>query len=211
MPSSASMYCSSSPVPSVATTRACVSPRVNRAEPWVRGRTPTSATIGRTVLRSRPSMRMPVSRMFQRTTLASASLNTSPMCCLSSAALGAFAGQQRAGDLGLGGVDRLVALLLAGDACRRRAGRPRRARGSRFSRAEWSGGLEVARLLGGLLGQLDDRVDHRLEAAWPNMTAPSMTSSESSLASDSTISTASAVPATTRSSVDCRSSRRRSG
>ena len=26
------------------------------------------------------------------------------------------------------------------------------------------GGLEVARLLGGALGQLDDRVDHRLEA-----------------------------------------------
>ena len=35
---------------------------------------------------------------------------------------------------------------------------------------------------------------------WPNMTAPSMMSSGSSLASDSTISTASAVPATTRSS-----------
>ena len=35
---------------------------------------------------------------------------------------------------------------------------------------------------------------------WPNITAPSMTSSLSSLASDSTISTASAVPATTRSS-----------
>ena len=36
------MYCSSSPVPSVATTSAWVSPRVNSAEPWVRGRTPTS-------------------------------------------------------------------------------------------------------------------------------------------------------------------------
>ena len=35
---------------------------------------------------------------------------------------------------------------------------------------------------------------------WPNITAPSMMSSVSSLASDSTISTASAVPATTRSS-----------
>ena len=35
---------------------------------------------------------------------------------------------------------------------------------------------------------------------WPNITAPSMMSSLSSLASDSTISTASAVPATTRSS-----------
>ena len=35
---------------------------------------------------------------------------------------------------------------------------------------------------------------------WPNITAPSMMSSDSSLASDSTISTASCVPATTRSS-----------
>ena len=35
---------------------------------------------------------------------------------------------------------------------------------------------------------------------WPNITAPSITSSDSSLASDSTISTASWVPATTRSS-----------
>ena len=43
------MYCSSSPVPSVATTRACVSPRVKSAEPCVRGSTPTSEVIGRTV------------------------------------------------------------------------------------------------------------------------------------------------------------------
>jgi hypothetical protein len=35
---SASIICSSSPVPSVATTIAWVSPRVNSAEPWVRGR-----------------------------------------------------------------------------------------------------------------------------------------------------------------------------
>ena len=37
-------------MPSVATTSACVSPRVNSAEPCVRGKTPASATIGRTVL-----------------------------------------------------------------------------------------------------------------------------------------------------------------
>ncbi|GJE02465.1 hypothetical protein GMJLKIPL_4414 [Methylobacterium isbiliense] len=68
------MNCSSSPVPSVATTSAWVSPRVNRAEPWARGITPTSETIGRTVRTSRPSMREPVSRMFQRTTFDWASL-----------------------------------------------------------------------------------------------------------------------------------------
>ena len=46
VPSSASTNCSSSPVPSVATTSACVSPRVNSAEPWVRGSTPTWTEIG---------------------------------------------------------------------------------------------------------------------------------------------------------------------
>ena len=38
---------------------------------------------------------------------------------------------------------------------------------------------------------------------WPKVTAPSIASSDSSLASDSTISTPSVVPATTRSSLDC--------
>ena len=46
-PSYSSMICASSEVPSVAVTRACVSPRVKSAEPWVRGRTPTSQVIGR--------------------------------------------------------------------------------------------------------------------------------------------------------------------
>jgi hypothetical protein len=49
-------------------------------------------TIGRTVLVSRPSMRLPVSRMFQRTMSASSSLKFSPTTCSDGAAsLGAFA------------------------------------------------------------------------------------------------------------------------
>ena len=40
------MTCSSCPVPRVATASACVSPRVNNAEPWARGKMPTSAAIG---------------------------------------------------------------------------------------------------------------------------------------------------------------------
>ena len=53
-------------------------------------------------------------------------------------------------------------------------------------------GGELPRLLGGLLGELDDRFADLLRSrAWANMTAPSMTSSDSSLASDSTIITAS--------------------
>ena len=52
-------------------TIACVSPRVNSAEPWVRGRKPTIASIGRTVLVSRPSMRRPSLRIAPRTMSAS--------------------------------------------------------------------------------------------------------------------------------------------
>ena len=43
------MICSSCFVPGVVVTRACVSPRVKRAEPCVRGRTLWRISIGRTV------------------------------------------------------------------------------------------------------------------------------------------------------------------
>src|SRR2546422_7778573 len=61
-----SMRCSSLTVPSVTDTRACVCPRVNSADPWVRGSTPTSQLMGRTVSRSRPSMRSPRVRTCSR-------------------------------------------------------------------------------------------------------------------------------------------------
>src|SRR6185295_10557106 len=57
----------------VAATSACVSPRVNTAEPWVRGSTPTCTSILRTVRVSRPSMRGLPAMMRLRTTLFSAS------------------------------------------------------------------------------------------------------------------------------------------
>ena len=69
------MICASRPVPSVVTTSAWVSPRVNSAEPWVRGSTPTFTVIGRTVVASRPSMRGSPLRMRWRTMLLS-SLNS---------------------------------------------------------------------------------------------------------------------------------------
>ena len=162
MPCSASMYCSSSPVPSVATTSACVSPRVNSAEPWVRGSTPTSATIGRTVLRSRPSMRLPVSRMFQRTILASSSLNTPATCSLVVSRIVGAVREEMRHHLRLDGGDGVVALRLARD----------RVGGAQVLLDEAEhfllergvvGDREVARLLRGLLGELDDRLDHRLE------------------------------------------------
>ena len=60
--------------------------------------------------------------------------------------------------------------------------------------------LDVPRLLGRGLGELDDRLITGWKCLWPNMTASSIVASGSSLASDSTIITASCVPATTRSS-----------
>ena len=72
------MICSSCPVPRVVTTSACVSPRVNKAEPCALGRTPTSDSIGRTVFVSRPSIRLPVSKIDPRTISASIAFKTSP-------------------------------------------------------------------------------------------------------------------------------------
>ena len=57
-PSYSSITWASRLVPSVAVASACVSPRVNSAEPWVRGRTPTSIAIGRISSRRRLSKRM---------------------------------------------------------------------------------------------------------------------------------------------------------
>ena len=61
------MRCESRSVPSVAATNACVSPRVNSAEPCARGSTPARISIGRTVRVSRPSMRGSPARIWLRT------------------------------------------------------------------------------------------------------------------------------------------------
>ena len=74
------MICASRPVPSVVTTKAWVSPRVNMAEPCVRGRTPTWTSILRTVFVSRPSMRGLPAMMRLRTTFFSASWNSASIC-----------------------------------------------------------------------------------------------------------------------------------
>ena len=64
------------------------------------------------------------------------------------------------------------------------------------------GDVELARLLGGRSASRMIASITGWKPRWPNITAPSMSSSDSSSASDSTISTASAVPATIRSSFD---------
>ncbi len=64
---------------------ACVSPRVNSAEPCVRGSTPVRISIGRTVRVSRPSMRGSPFRIWLRTIFASMSNSTLPTVALSAA------------------------------------------------------------------------------------------------------------------------------
>ncbi len=70
------MICASRVVPSVTTTSACVSPRVNSAEPWVRGSTPTRAVIARTSSSWRPSMRTLVFSTLSRMVWYSSSPNS---------------------------------------------------------------------------------------------------------------------------------------
>ena len=198
-PASASMICSSCPVPSVATQKACVSPRVNSAEPCARGSTPTSATIGRTVLVSRPSMRLPVSRIALRTTSASRSLSSalapsvsapSAVSCSTTAFLAAPTFSRRTSFC----VSRYASAI---------GSRPSSAMRvfSAASAAEGSGrfhGSFAARSASSMMPWMTG-----WKPSWPKVTAPSMTSSGSSCASDSTISTPSCVPATTRSSALC--------
>ncbi len=88
------MICSSRAVPSVLTTSACVSPRVNSAEPCVRGSTPVRIVIGRTVRVSRPSMRGSPARIWSRTIFASSSNRKLPIVRASSG--DASAGMQSA-------------------------------------------------------------------------------------------------------------------
>jgi hypothetical protein len=61
-------------VPSVVETSACVSPRVNTADPWTRGSTPVSIQIGRISSKRRPSSRRPRSRISSRSTFSFRSL-----------------------------------------------------------------------------------------------------------------------------------------
>ena len=158
------MYCSSSPVPSVATTSAWVSPRVNSAEPWARGSTPTSATIGAHGLDVAAVDALAGVEDVPAHDLGFEFLEHAGDAQLVVFRLLALPGKKCAIDLLLGGVDRGVALLLDRD----RVGRAQllldQAEHLLFERGIVDH-RDVARLLGRLLGQLDDRLDHRLEVA----------------------------------------------
>ena len=159
------MLCSSRSVPSVATTSACVSPRVNSAEPWVRGSTPSAIAIGRTVRVSRPSMRGSPSRIWLRTMLGlacrTAVASTSSRVGLGwpSAASAARRSQTSAVDF----VERLRARLLAADLVgRAQPGLRPVADQARCSASSLAGGLPVPLRLAGIAHQLVDRVDRDL-------------------------------------------------
>ncbi len=64
--STVSIRCSSRLVPRVTTARACVLPRVNSADPWVRGNRPTWQLMGRISSGVRPSTRSPFSMICAR-------------------------------------------------------------------------------------------------------------------------------------------------
>ena len=95
-----STRCSSRPVPSVTVIRACVSPRWNTAEPCTRGSTSTWHSIGRSVLLSRPSGRVPA-RIRSRTTFSSSACQAWAKRVGGDRALGRRIGNQLGHDAGL--------------------------------------------------------------------------------------------------------------
>ena len=159
-PSTASIICSSWPVPSVATTSACVSPRVNSAEPWARGRTPTSHDdrahgLGVAAVDALAGIEDVVADDVRFEFLEQA--------------LGGLGVQAFLGQLGVGGflgrADLLLAYLLhrlgIGGAQVVAGQRRRRGRCSVLVSSESSG--SVPRILRRVFGEFDDRLDHRLD------------------------------------------------
>ena len=199
MPWSASTYCSSSPVPSVATASAWVSPRVNSALPWVRGRMPTSQTIGLTVRQVAPVDAL-LGVEDARADDVLLGLLEGARHFAGHACRRRRPGTSAATTLLLDGGDAVAALMLGGDGislAQLRLGE-RRARARPVSPS--SLGLSSQGSLAARSASLTMASSTGWKCFCPYITAPSMMSSDSSLASDSTISTASAVPATTRSS-----------
>ncbi len=195
------MRCSSSLVPSVTVTSACVSPRVNSAEPCVRGSTPTSLAMLRISSKARPSGRRRSFSISSRKMRSFRRSNKSPAssCCSSAMPLdgpwpwrrstlvvafqlGIFLGVQRVGQLRADllldlGVQFLVDF-------RRR----------------------VFPLLSCRLLATSSRMPATifLQHSWPNSMASSTSSSVACCAPASTMTMPSSVPATTMLIVDSR-------
>ena len=197
------MICSSRPVPSVTLTSAWVSPRVNSAEPWVRGSTPTRTLIGRTVRVSRPSIRGSPSRIWVRTIFDSRLKNTSLAWLAPNSVPAALASSSSLAMVAL-----RISFRRELRACFWRM--PKAARSS-ASASSATRAMSASSLAGGFQSQTGLPASSASSfIAWiaacmfscPNTTPPSITSSGSSCASDSTIKTPCSVPATTRLSCD---------
>ncbi len=191
------MRCASRSVPRVEITSAWVSPRVNSAEPWVRGSTLLRISMGRTV-RGVAAVDARLARQNLRTHDARFDVEQH-VVHLHAVELHALLGQR-----GLGGSVGFAAGLRAQLACCG-FGR-RRAAGLRPARSPWRSGLRPwPRAAQSHTGLPASRTSSWMAlmaiwlCSWPYTTAPSITSSGSCSASDSTISTAASVPATTRS------------
>ena len=194
------MICSSRPVPRVTVTNACVSPRVKSAEPCVRGSTPTRTVIGRTVRVSRPSMRGSPSRIWLRT-IDDSRLNATSLTRLATGppSLPTPTASKVRFQMPSIASERAFFCLM------RKASR-KSASASSFTRAISASSLAGAwNCQAGLPATSASSSIAWIAAcicSWPNITPPSITSSESSSASDSTIITPCSVPATTRLSLD---------
>ena len=165
----------------------CVSPRVNSAEPCERGKKCVSAKIGRICEVVRPSMRVPSLRIAPRTISASSFFISLPAaiwsCGLASvnatfaAARAAFSAFERA-DLSVSLYAAAISLPISFLSLSFAAERSACSAMAQGSFAACSASFMIA-------------LTTSLHASCANRTAPSMISSESSLASDSTIITAS--------------------
>ncbi len=201
------MVCESRSVPSVVATTAWVSPRVKMAEPWARGSTPVRISMARTVRVSRPSMRGSPARIWSRTILASMSnsiestlTESTLVSSVASAAFTSAVATRRA-------CVRACLLRIWYAASILVWARPpilaisaSSLAGSAHSPVSSHSGLPASRTSSWIA------LMAILPWSWPKTTAPSMMSSGSWSASDSTISTAASVPATTRSSFEFRRS-----
>src|SRR3989304_5801627 len=107
-----SMVCESDCPPRVASTSACVSPRVKSATPWGRGSARTSQAMRRMSRVPRPSIRVP------------RAARPDGLEAVEGDLLGAVGGHERVHDLLLDLGDRRVALLLLADPQRPRPARP---------------------------------------------------------------------------------------
>ena len=203
-PISASMICSSRAVPSVATTSACVSPRVNSAEPCVRGSTPVRMRIG-----THGARIAAVDARLAGQDLVADDLRFEVEQHVAGVAahVGRRIGIDAFGvDLRRDFLDPLRARLLRANAIRFAQVRFGDGRDRAISASSFAGGCQSH---SGLPPSSTSSWISSITACccwWPNTTAPSITSSGSSCASDSTISTAASVPATTRFSCDVSSS-----